>query len=657
MKKPGFRERFKYWFDTRMSKGTISMIKMLTVATLLVVLLFAVIILAGGFSEDEGFFPVFWNNLATVINAWMPSAEDGSIGYVILTAIVAVIGLLVTSVLIGIFSSGIEEKITALRKGNSRILEEGHKVILGFVPGEYELIRQLILAAGKDKTALVIAEEMERDEMEDLIHDNVDIPKNIKIICRNIDICDPASLGRLSIPESHSVVISPIDDNRAVKTVLAVKKVLEESENTATVVSASVTQNKYLLPKGGISLIMLQTYDILARILAHSGTQPGLSEAFMEVMSFEGSELYLEEYPEAEGLTFREITKRTENAAVAGMEINGKLILSPDPEEVLAKGAKVLLFTEDREGYRIAGNSGDRKSLGDGVIGSKNKSGERTVAGSDENTTQDKNVRNRSAEDNHNSGSIGSNRKEGARHEETVEKVVIIGSNEVTGTVLRELPEKKTEVVFAGISEKEAAEITASSTGRTDITISYCDKDTDDLEVLYDLMKDAGHVILLSRHDEDRESDDMENMLLLLKLRQLREDKGLSFSIAAEMFSEKNRTLVSASDPTDFIVANNLSSMVLAQMAEDPTLYPVFHELLSNEGIDLFLVKAEEVLQLNKTVSVRELKMAALDRGWVVLGFVDNSPTGRQVTLNPAQDNMITPDERDYLIVIGDQDM
>ena len=40
------------------------------------------------------------------------------------------------------------------------------------------------------------------------------------------------------------------------------------------------------------------------------------------------------EYPEAEGLTFREITKRTENAAVAGMEINGKLILSPDPEDV-----------------------------------------------------------------------------------------------------------------------------------------------------------------------------------------------------------------------------------------------------------------------------------------------------------------------------------
>ncbi len=617
MKKAGFKERFTYWFDTRMSKGTVSMIKMLTVATLVVILLFALIISVGGFAEDDSFFSVFWNNLATVINAWMPYSGDGTAGYVILTAIVAVVGLLVTSVLIGIFSSGIEERLTALRKGNSTILEQGHKIILGFVPGEYELIRQLILAAGDDKTSLVIAEEMERDEMEDLIRDNVDIPKNIKIICRNADICDPASLGRLSIPDSVSVVVSPMDDSRAVKAVLAVKKVLEENDNATTVVSASVTRDKYLLPGGGISLIMLQTYDILARILAHSGTQPGLSEAFMEVMSFEGSEFYLEEFPSAVGKSFAEITRRTEGATAVGMEIGGELVLCPEPDAVLKAGSKVLLFTENRDGYRLENDTENKKA----------PASKSTVAAAE---------------------------KKNARSSDT-EKVVIIGSNEVTDTVLRELPEQKTEVVFAGVSDKEAAEIKGFSTGRDDLSISFSSGDTDDPEVLEGLMKDAGHVILLSRHDEDRESDDMDNMLLLLRLRQLREEKNLPFSIAAEMFSEKNRALVSASDPTDFIVANNLSSMVLAQMAEDPKLYPVFHEILSNEGTDLFLIKAGEVLELNKAYSVRQLKDIALARGMVVLGFVDNDPAGRSVTLNPPLESSITPDERDYLIVIGEQ--
>ena len=617
MKKPGLKERFKYWFDTRMSKGTVSMIRMLTVATLIVVLLLALIITACGFSEDGGFFSVFWNNLATVINAWMPYADEGGAGYVILTAIAAIAGLLVTSVLIGIISSGIEERLTGLRKGNSKILEQGHKVILGLIPGEYELIRQLIVAADNDKTVLVIAEEMERDEMEDLIRDNVEIPDNVTIICRNADICDPASLSHLSIPDSLSVVISPMEDSRAVKAVLAVKKVLEENKNTATVVTASVTQDKYLLPSGGMSLIMLQTYDILARILAHSGTQPGLSDAFMEVMSFEGSEFYLEEFPEAEGLSFRDITRRIEGAAVAGMEINGTLILSPDPNAVLANNNRLLLFMENRVKCRIVSEAEvKRESEPEKIKASGN-------------------------------GTSG--------REERAEKVVIIGSNEVTDTVLRELPEIKTEVVFAGISEETAANIKASSVKRDDLAISFYNGQTENPDSLYNLMKDAGHVILLSRHDEDRESDDMDNMLLLLKLRQLREEKGLDFSIAAEMFSEKNRALVSASDPTDFIVANNLSSMALAQMAEDPKLFPVFHEILSNEGADLFLAQAGDVLPPHKEVSVRQLKLAALDKGWSLLGFVDNSPSGRIVTLNPSQESLITLDEQDYLIVIGQQ--
>ena len=39
----------------------------------------------------------------------------------------------------------------------------------------------------------------------------------------------------------------------------------------------------------------------------------------------------------------------------------------------------------------------------------------------------------------------------------------------------------------------------------------------------------------------------------------------------------------------------------------------------------------------------------------VVLGFVDNDPTGRRVTLNPPLDGNITPDGKDFLSVIGEQ--
>lgn len=107
------------------------------------------------FNGDQEASGVFWDSIATIVNAWMPSYEEGSIGYLIVMGLTAFVGLMFISVLIGIVTSAIEEKIVGLRKGNSIVIEEGHTVILGFCPGEYTLIRQLILAAEESLTGRV----------------------------------------------------------------------------------------------------------------------------------------------------------------------------------------------------------------------------------------------------------------------------------------------------------------------------------------------------------------------------------------------------------------------------------------------------------------------------------------------------------------------
>ena len=110
--KPSFKERFAYWFDSRMSKGTSDLIRLLAIVSVLGIALITVLLVAFGYSEANG-VDVFWDSFATIINAWMPyySDGDGSIGYLVIMAIAAVIGLLITSVLIGIFTTAIEEYI------------------------------------------------------------------------------------------------------------------------------------------------------------------------------------------------------------------------------------------------------------------------------------------------------------------------------------------------------------------------------------------------------------------------------------------------------------------------------------------------------------------------------------------------------------------
>ena len=251
------RNRFRYWFDNRMTKGSLGFIRILIIASVLLAVLIAGLIVLFHFNEDGEVASIFWNSIATIINAWIPSFEDGSVGYLILMSIVGIAGVLFTSVLIGIITSAIEEKIGNLKKGNSMVLEKGHIVVLGFYPGEYTLLNQLILAAAGKPACVVIAEDMDREEMEEYIADNLEVPKNFRFVCRTADITDPVSLEKCSVETCKTVIVSPTDDMRTIKTVLAVSALLDEKRAPEISVNAIISKNEYRFPPSIAEAIIL----------------------------------------------------------------------------------------------------------------------------------------------------------------------------------------------------------------------------------------------------------------------------------------------------------------------------------------------------------------------------------------------------------------
>ena len=272
------KNRFNYWFDNRMAKGSLAFIRILIIASVLLAVLIAGLIIIFNFNEDGSIASVIWDSISTIINAWMPSFEDGSLGYVILMSVIAIAGVLFTSVLIGIITSAIEEKIDNLKRGNSLVLEKGHIVVLGFYPGEYTLLRQLILAAAGKPACVVIAEDMDREEMEDYINDNLEVPKNFRIVCRTADITDPSSLEKCSVETSKTVIVSPTDDMKTIKAVLAVSALLDEKGAPEISVNAIISKDEYRFPLSiaeANNITTLQTNSILAKMIAHSCTQTG----------------------------------------------------------------------------------------------------------------------------------------------------------------------------------------------------------------------------------------------------------------------------------------------------------------------------------------------------------------------------------------------
>ena len=608
VKKPTFRERFSYWFDTKMQGSSLGLIKILALGSIIVVLVISLLIFAFGFDEGGGFLSAFWNSLATIINAWMPYFEDGSPGYLILTAIAALIGLLVTSVLIGIVAAAIEEKITSLKRGTSRVLEEGHIVVLGFCPGEYTLIQQLALAVGDAPNCIVVADDVEQEEMQQCISENVDIPKHVRIICRSINIFDSAALEKCSVSSCKTVVVSPTDDYRTTKAVLAVISILRENPDSTVRVCAMVSRDDYRFPPSlaeKYNITMLQRGETIAKIMAHSCTQPGLSDTFWEMFKFEGSELHAGSIPGTPGKSFEELILGVDGGVPVGILREDRTLLNPPSDLVVQKSDKILFFAESPEKVRYAHE--------------------------------------------HENPGMSARQSNGEGSTKRIGMIAILGGNESIGTILRELPDNISKVTLAGGAMNYKDETMRISDERGDFAVSFFNGDVSKKSDLAELARRSAHIVILSDHDKDDEDADMETIFFIMNLRDIRTRNNLSFNITAEMRREYNQRLVITDDDTDYIVASNMSSLLLAQLAESPELIGTFEELLSNEGNELYLKHASEYgCAGNETAA--ELRSAALDNGKIMIGYRKDN----QSYFNPPLSETIELGAKDSLIVIGE---
>lgn len=608
------RERLQYWFDNRMAGGSLGLLRLLLICSLLMILAVTLIITGLKFNPEQDFGSTLWESFATVINAWMPSSEDGPFGYLLMLALAAVGGLFITSILIGLISTAIEEKITSLKQGRSIVLESGHTVLLGFTPGECTLIQQLILSAAGKPEVIVVAADLEPDEMRQSILDNVTAPGSITLICRQADIQDTAALERLMITEARSIIITPQDDRDTIKTLLAVSNLIEAEEDCPARISAILSGNKYRLPDSLMerhNVSAVQANKVLAKMIAHSCTQSGLSQAFQEIFNFEGSEFYLLDFPDACGATFLELILNTENGVPAGILHDGTVTLNPAPEAVIQEGDRILVFAENKYLPKLSPDRHHPEEAPDQAADSPEPS-------------------------------------------RRSRKVTIIGFNKELRTVISDLPEDVSEILLAELDEAQKAKILSRFGNRKDLKISFFEEPLEEEDSYLALAEQSDHIAILSDHSLEDDDADMKVILHILNLRDVRSRFGFSFNITAELCLSANEALISSADGTDYIVSTSMSSLILAQLSESPELIGVFREILSNEGNELFLRTAEELGCTGKQ-TIRRLRGILCRKRCVLLGLLGGGSADPESLFNPPLDQELDLKPESQLIVLSEQ--
>ena len=173
MNKKSFLKRLRYWFDRMMSKGPIAMSLLLFSVTATIICIIGII--AFFISGDNTVLGEIWNSLQYTLDAGnLSNVPTDNLLYLLLMFLATLCGLFLTSVLIGIISTGVKGKLRDLRKGVSVVQEEGHTVIVGFDNNIYSILRELIEANSNQKNpCVVVLGRRSKEEMEESIASHI----------------------------------------------------------------------------------------------------------------------------------------------------------------------------------------------------------------------------------------------------------------------------------------------------------------------------------------------------------------------------------------------------------------------------------------------------------------------------------------------------
>ncbi len=607
--------KLRYKFDNIMARGAIALVGVLFLITAVVIIIAGIVaFLLGSGSISEN----IWASIMHTIDAGTITGTDtANIPFVVLMSIVTLCGLFVTSILIGIITTGFEEKLQSLKKGNSRVIENNHTVILGFNDSVYTIISELVIANENQKNGcIVILAPQDKEEMETAIAEQIDDLKTTRVICRTGNITDFHMLKQCSIDKCRSIIINEERDFITTKAILAINTCIKEltggelkAHIVATVSDIKNYEASEIAGEGNVELILV--HDAVSRIIAQTCRQPGLSNVLIELFDYSGDELYFENFPELAGKTFGDSLLLFEHAIVFGYKRNSDIFLNPPSDIILEKDDELILLVED---------DGMAKPLS---------------------TTP-----------------IPDNIDELISYttvEDVAENILIIGVNNKLEKIVAELDNyfnKGSRVVIAS----EEIDSTYKEMVKTikNIELDFIECDTSDRTNLDNLTKEKfEHVLLLSSDDSDSETSDAVTLLKLIHLRDISKKDAKSFNITSEMKNAANQRLARVANVNDLVVGSNIVNLILTQISENRDLATVFKELLHADGSEIYIRKAEQYVKLNKIVDFYQITEIARRKGEIAIGYKKQVGNSFEIINGPAKSNKITFTEQDSIIVLA----
>jgi Trk K+ transport system NAD-binding subunit len=362
------------------------------------------------------------------------------------------------------------------------------------------------------------------------------------------------------------------------------------------------------------------TNELIARVVAQTSRQSGLSIVYTELMNFGGDEIYFKQEPELSGKTYGEALLAFETSTLMGVrKSDGTIAMSPAVDTRIESSDQVFVIAEDDDKIKL---SASRPQLDEGLI-----------------------------------------QPAGSESKPKPEKALILGWNRSGSTIIRELDNyvaKGSQVTIVSNIENLEDQLRAEVGKLKNQKVVVQDGDIRDRDLLESLgASEYDHVIVLAYSHLEQQEADAITLVTLLHLRDIAEHDETPFSIISEMLDLRNRELAEAAKVDDFIVSEHLISLMMTQLSENSELLGVFTDMFDPEGAEIYLKPVADYVKVGQPVNFYTVTEAARRRGETALGYrlmgeSRDAAKAYGVHTNPKKSERTSFSAEDKIIVIAE---
>ena len=653
-----FSSRVRYKIDNFMSKGSSSIfLALLSLFLFGFILMVVTRMIAHAILPDEtlsGWSEIPWRVYVAVMEGSAAETDGDSNWLAKMASIFGVmVGLILFSSMVAFITSVFESKLEELKRGRSIVLEKNHTLILGFGDRILEIIRELIEANESEEDAsIVILAENDKEEMDNIIRDNIPRTLSTRIITRSGVATNINNLKKVMAKNAKSIIIMnnaacwrpekerKLADALVLKSIMSIIAVCKREEHPPIVCEIHSNRDQTLaqnISKGTVKA--LNEVSVLSKMIAQLAlSRNGLSIVYGDMVGFDGNEFYF--YRPSDGwgdvLTFGQSLYRFKSSTPIGVHTsNGEIILNPPKETFINEKDELIIFAEDDSTILY---------FKEPIFNPTIKSIPKTLT------------------------------------KLRTQRVALLNWTTKTEIIMDKLcsylPKGSELCTFVDLKSKEMDDYVESLIFKyPGIKISVNQIDLNDLETLDEIKpQNFDSLLILSPGGNTIEEMDAYVISLLIRIRQillLNTTKESSLDphsqknwpkLITEVMDSENIDIILNSGVEDFMVSNQFISQIMAQVSEEPLALDVYDDLFKAEGSELYIKPASYYFDFNNKESLSlaygECVEAAQLRDEVILGIQLNSQQQNKdkmfgISLIPKKEDLFTLTPNDGLIALA----